>query len=112
MAASDTCRPLTPSPPLSPPGVHELRLRVRQRKGDTGVHERPGHLQLRAPERAAGADGVGAQAPAAGGAVRPQPQLHQRVEGAHSAGPEVRKDICSWSMQWGWILKRLVPSTQ
>jgi hypothetical protein len=34
------------------------------------------------------------------------------VEGAHSAGPEVRKDICSWSMQCGWILKRLVPSTQ
>lgn len=67
-----------------------MRLRVRQREGDAGVHERQSDLQLRAPERAAGADRLGAETPPAGGAVRQQPELHQRLEGPHPARQEVR----------------------
>lgn len=73
-----------------PPGFHELRLCVCEREGDARFHERQGHLQLRAPERAAGTDRLGAQAPPAGGTFRQQPELHQGLEGSHSARPKVR----------------------
>lgn len=76
--------------PWSVLGVHELWLRLRQWQGDAGFHEREGHLQLRASQRAAGADRLGAQAPPTGGAVWQQPELHQGLEGAHPARPKVR----------------------
>lgn len=66
-------------------GVHELRLRVRQREGDAGLHECQSHLQLRAPQLTAGDNRLGSQAPAAGGTIGQQSQLHQRLEGSHPA---------------------------
>lgn len=75
--------------PWSVLGVHELRLCVRQWEGDTGIHERKGHLQLRAPERTTGADRLGAQTSSAGGTFWQQSQFHQRLEGSHSARPKV-----------------------